>query len=140
MVHIKKRKAGLVPAIGIGLLVSLVISLVAAMITAAVIVAEKTEVTSAIYGAFAALLLSSFLGSITASSLAGERPLMMCIINAALYYILLLTMTALHWGGTYRNMLVTALLVLGGATAAWMMKMRKSAKGYRRIKGKHSRA
>lgn len=73
------------------------------------------------YIAMVVLLLSSFCCGLVSAGSIKHRTLMVCGISALIYYGILLSMTALFFGGQYQGMGVTALLILCGCAVAAMI-------------------
>lgn len=70
------------------------------------------------YFAVGILLLSSFAGAVIAATNIKRQKMAVCLLSVLIYYAMLLSMTALFFGGQYQGMGVTALVVLcGGAVA-----------------------
>ncbi len=69
------------------------------------------------YVAMAVIFIAAFTGSVIAMNRMKEKRLMVSTLSAGVYYLLLLGMTALFFGGQYKGLGVTALLVLAGAVA-----------------------
>lgn len=71
------------------------------------------------YWAMGMLILSAFAGAMVAVGCIRRRKLAVCGLSTMIYYITLLGITALLFGGEYQGVGVTALVVLcGGALAA----------------------
>ena len=67
------------------------------------------------YCAMAILLLASAAGSAVAEGTIQRLRIQMCLAAGGGYYLCLLAVTALFFGGQYQGMGVTALMVLCGA-------------------------
>ena len=70
------------------------------------------------YGIMALLLLCAFLGANEACRRVKRQYLIVSAISAGFYYSMLLSVTALFFGGQYSGMGVTAVLVLCGSLLA----------------------
>ena len=82
------------------------------------------------YGSMAILLSSALLGSMLAYSKVHRQKLWLCICVGIVYYLMLLSLTALFFGGQYTGMGVTGLLILGGCgTAALIETEAENRKG-----------
>ncbi len=88
------------------------------------------------YGIMLLLLLSSFLGAMTAFARIKRQRLLVCLVSGGIYLALLLSITALFFGGQYEAVGVTALLVLGGSGAAALLGL-CGGKGRGRFKPRH---
>ena len=113
--------SGIYAGIGVGQLVGTIIAIFGAVITAAVIAGEKIGEEQAVYGAAMSLLLGSFVGGLCASSVVGEKRMIVCLLNGAVYFVMWLCVTALFFEGTYENIWVTMLLILGTSGAAGLL-------------------
>lgn len=122
-------------AAGIG--VSLGMTLAGALLLGLLIDRETVSVNSIGYGSMVILLTSSMLGALIANSLIKHRALLVCVVSGAGYYLSLLAMTALFFGGQYQGMGVTLTLVLAGAVAAALLSVKRKnsiTKGYRKLR------
>lgn len=129
-------KARTIPVgIAFGLLVSLTVTLVGAALLAYLVASEKIGADGIGWGAMVILAAASALGTWTAVARIRRRRLMVCGISAASYYLLLLGMTALFFGGQYEGMGVTALMVLTGSGIVLILGMvgKKGSKRSRKI-------
>ncbi len=88
------------------------------------------------YFAMGILLLSSFVGAVIAAGRIKRRRLLVCILSGAVYFGMLLSMTALFFGGQYSGVGVTAIMVLCGVGLSILAGFRGERGGKRRkIKG-----
>ena len=106
-------------AVGAG--ISLLITFVGSWLSAYLISTEKLPQSAIGYCAMGILLLSALLGALVAVHRIKRRRLYACILSGLIYYIILLSMTALFFGGQYQGMGVTALLVVGGTGTAALL-------------------
>lgn len=106
-----------------GTLIALVMTLVGSVISGYLIAKEILAENSVGYCAMAILVVSSFVSSVFAFERIKRRILLICSASGAIYYALLLAMTALFFGGQYQGMGVTALMVLCGSGLALLLKM-----------------
>ena len=100
--------------LALGGLVSLAVTVIGATLAAYMILSERIPENGAGYCSMVILLLSSSLGALTAVKKIKHRRLYVCMLSAVVYYGMLLSVTALFFGGQYKGMGVTALLVLAG--------------------------
>ena len=75
------------------------------------------------YSALVILMLSSATGSFVAARMIKRQRLLVCLLAGAVYYLLLLGLTALFFGGQYTGMGVTALAVLAGSGTVCLLGM-----------------
>ena len=109
-------------AVGGGL--SLILTILLAIITAKLIDMGTMREERVGYAALGILLLSSGLGAAVAAAKIKRRRLVVCAAAGAVYYGLLLGMTALFFGGQYSGMGVTALAIAGGTGTVCIVGMR----------------
>lgn len=122
--------------LALGAVVSMAVTIVLSLVTAK-LVDSGTLAESAIgYAAIGILLLSSILGASTAIGRIKRQRLVVCLAAGGIYYGLLLSMTALFFGGQYTGMGVTALVVAGGCGAVILAGMGQGrSRGRRKVKG-----
>lgn len=99
-------------ALGTGL--SLLVTLIGAMLVAWLIANEKLPEASVGYGSMVILLCASVTGAWLAAAKIKHRKLLVCILTGAGYYLSLLSITALLFGGQYQGMGVTGMMILCG--------------------------
>jgi putative membrane protein (TIGR04086 family) len=123
--------------LSIGVLASIVLTLVGTSVTANLVLSEKLPFESVGYAATIVLLLSSALGAWLAAVLVKRRWMMICVGAGGMYYMSLLAITALFFGGQYQAVGVTALLIFGACGAVGFLGLtkdngkRKKVKKYR---------
>lgn len=124
--------SGIPAGLGIGALLSLVCTLAGSAILAKLIDQEIVAEDAIGYGVIVILLISSFLGTIAAYGRIRRQRAMVCALSGAVYYLTLLAITALFFGGQYTGMGVTALVVLAGSGCAILLGMGKGRGGRQR--------
>ena len=100
--------------VGIGVLASVVITIISSLILAALVNNEIVKENGLGYGVIMVLLLSAVTGSLVAWKCIRHRRLLVCTLSGVGYYVALIGITALLFGGQYQGMGVTALVVLAG--------------------------
>lgn len=115
-----------------GGLTSLLLTMILSAILAKMVETEALAQRNIGYGVMILLLISSFLGAAAAQGRVKHQRLLVCILSGCVYFLLLLGITALFFGGQYSGMGVTALLVFGGAGTAALLCTRQG-------KGSHKR-
>ena len=103
---------GLAISGGISTLITLIGCAVIALMTDKEILAEKNIG----YGIMLILILASYAGSISAWNLIKHRRVLVCTAAGAVYFVVLLSITALFFGGQYTAVMETSMLVLCGST------------------------
>ena len=126
------RAASLPGGLAIAGAVSMVATLVI-VVTGAVLVSNEIIAFENIgYCSIAALLLGSFLGTITAVHRIKRQKVLIGILSGGVYYLMLLSITALFFGGQYKGMGVTLLVVIGGSLLGVILSNREKGRGRNR--------
>ena len=126
-----RRKSGTAKSLPVGFALgfccSLAVTLCASAITAYFIHTEKMDQTQIGYASIITLILAAAAGSMITKQAIKTKPLLACGGTALLYYIGLLGVTALFFGGQYQGMGTTAICILIGASiTAILSGMKKS--------------
>jgi putative membrane protein (TIGR04086 family) len=119
-----------------GVVLALAITLLGAFVMAVLLDAQIVDAEKIGYGSMVILILSTSAGSWLASAMVKHRVLMVCSMVGGCYYGSLLAITALFFGGQYRGMGVTAILIFGSSLAVGFLKGRPKGtitKGYRKL-------
>lgn len=128
-----KKPTGRASSMGAGLAIGglsgLIITLFGSAILAKLIDANVFSESSIGYGIMVILLLASFLGSLLAYGKIGRQRLLVCMTTGLIQFLLLLSMTALFFGGQYSGVGVTALLILCGSALAAFLGLRENRGG-----------
>ena len=125
---LKKKVAGKtigVPGgLAIGIMVSLLITVLSAALVAWLLSAQTIGEGTVNSLKMLTHGISAIVGSVTAYNLVKRMRLQVCLLCGACYYIILIGMTALLFGGQYRGLGVTALIVIAGSAivAFWPTK------------------
>lgn len=135
----KTKLTGRAKSMGMGVLLGTLlgmgITIAGAMIGAAMISRGTIPEQGIGYCSAAIILISSILGPVYAAGLIKHRRVYVCAITSLIYYGALLAITALFFGGQYKGMGVTALLVAGGCGVSILMGMKGEGKrAVRRVK------
>ena len=131
------RAMSMPAGIAMGVAVSLVITLIGALLLGWLVDRETLELNSIGYGSMVILLTASALGALTAKSRIKHRSLVVCLITGGGYYLSLLAITALFFGGQYQGLGVTMGVVLAGSGAAGLLSLKRKksiTKGYRKLR------
>lgn len=114
-------------AIGAGgsVAMSLALSALGAELVSREVIAETSidALTAAI------LILSAACGALLAETVTGHHRLPVCMLAGGIYFISLLSCTALLFGGVYRAVGVSGLTVLGGCGAVVLLGLKESGNG-----------
>lgn len=101
----------------VGLAVSVVITLLAVGTIAHLVLGGKMSAETIGYGSVVTLLLSSAAGAWVAARSVKHRWMVVCLGTGGIYFLMLLSCTALFFGGQYEGVGVTLLMVLAGSGA-----------------------
>ena len=114
-------------SIALGATVSLSITLSAAAIVAALIQSNKLSPEVIGYAVMIILIVSSLAGSMVAGKRSVTKKMIICVLTAACYFVALLCITAMFFGGTYKGISVTALVVASGSIAAGLIPIQQGS-------------
>jgi len=115
-------RAASVPAgIGWGVAVGMGITLVGAAVLAWMMSGEKLSGDALGYGIMIVLVIASGAGALTAAGKIKRLRVQMCLLTGGFYYLGLLSVTALFFGGKFQGMGITAVLVIIGCALAALM-------------------
>lgn len=138
---VKNRKptgtASSIPAgIAMAVLISMLITLLGTAISAYLVHSESIRQESIGYASMMVLLVSGAVGALTAINRIKRMRLQMCLLSGACYFLVLLSVTALFFGGQYEGIGTTALTILigCGSIAALSVLLEKKGSAYRRKK------
>ena len=101
--------------------ISLLFTVLSAMVLAWMVDKEKLAWENIGYGIMITLLLAAILGARIAYSRIKRQRLLVCGLTGVVYLGLLLSITALFFGGQYDGALVTGVLILGGSVVAGLI-------------------
>ncbi len=122
-----KRSANSLPGgIAMGVGVCMVVTLGLAAAFAMLIHKQTIGESGAGYGVLGILMLSSFTGAGFAAWLVKSKRMILCTLTSAGYFLSLLCVTALFFGGQYQGVGATALVIFGGG---WIAALTFSGQG-----------
>ena len=117
---------------------SLGISAIGSLLVSWLVAGDRMKWESVGYGIMVILFLASFLGALIASSMVRHRRGVVCMLAGVTYYVCLLSLTALFFGGRYYGMGVTALMIVAGSGCAALVETGgKGQRNYRKYKVKN---
>lgn len=132
--------ASSIPAgLALGAAVSLAITLAGAWIFAYLIAGEILKESSIGYCAMAIILLASVVSAAVAVGRIKRRRVYICGLSGLIYFGILLSMTALFFGGQYQAVGITALLILAGSGAVALLGLRGEGTASHRKKKRPAR-
>lgn len=109
------RATSLPVGLAIGAACSLAATLILTAILAKLVEAETLPVEKVGYGIMVLLIVSSFAGAMISFGRIKRQRMLVCIVSGVIYFAMLMSMTALFFGGQYSAVGTTALLVLRAA-------------------------
>ena len=123
-------KASSMPAgLAFGALCSVMSTMIFAGILAKLIEKETIPESSIGYGVMILLILSSFLGAMMAFGKIKRQRVVVCGASGAIYFGILLSITAMFFGGQYSAVGETALLVVCGSGLAALLGLQEGRGG-----------
>ncbi len=125
---------GIPGGLGLGILVCLLITLMGAALTAWLVTSERIGEGTTGYAAMVILALSSAVGSLVAVHFVKRLRLQVCMLTGGLYYLTLLAMTALLFGGQYQGMGISAIIILAGCAIVAFLPSKNGRVGLKRKK------
>ena len=133
----KMKRDSVVGGLTVGAVTSVAVTLCCAAVSAAMISTGKIGENVTSYISIGILLLATLIGTLTASAGVQDKKLYTGLAIAAIYFILLLSMTALFFDGQYERITVTSFVLLLGAIGGAYLRIGKGSSGkcrMRRIK------
>jgi hypothetical protein len=132
-----KKLTGKAPSLGgsaaAGVMLGIAWTIISAMIIAKLVDLEVLPMEKVGYGSMAAVLSAVFFGASLAGKKAGHMVVQAAALSGGAYFLCLLLVNALFFGGIYVGMGVTFLLVVSATAAAILA----SGKGSGRKRCKH---
>ncbi len=123
-------------SVAIGTTVSVMTSGAIAVILAILIGHGKLSPGMMNYGVMILLMLSSAVGAMVARIHYSAKIMIVCIVTALCYWISLLSITALFFGGLYSGVPATALVIISGGIIAGCVPMGQGKTAKKRIRKK----
>ena len=117
MVKTKKttgRAASIPAGLASGALVNILITLMLTAVIAKMVQSGLLSQDQIGYGIMFLLFFSSVAGAMTAQSRVKHRRMLVSLLSGLIYIVILLSVTALFFGGQYAGFGVTVLLIMGG--------------------------
>lgn len=129
------RASSLWAGLAFGGAVSTGITLVITAVLAKLLDLEKLQWENIGYGILIMIITSSFMGAIVAFGKIKRQRMVVCMLSGVVYLGIMLTVTALFFGGQFEAVGVTVLLIAAGCGSAGLLGLREKRGGNRR-KGK----
>ena len=115
--------------LAVGGIWSLVVTIGLSAVIAKLIDGEIVEQGSIGYFVISILLIASITGALQSFRKIKRRRMLVCLISGLIYFCVLLSITALCFGGQYQGIGVTGLVVLCGSSCAGLMGLREKKQG-----------
>ena len=115
MIPIKKFKSkvmGIPAGLGVGVLSSLLLTFIGTAIAASLLATEKIGEDTIQYVVILVQAISGALGAFLSESLTKRLRLQVSLLSGVCYYLALLAMTALFFGGRYQGIGLTAAVIM----------------------------
>ena len=112
------RAASMPAGLASGAVASLSVTLLASAMIAKMVEDENLAESGVGYGIMITLMAASFFGALIAAGRIKRQRLMVCVMSGVIYFLSLLGITGLFFGGQYEAVGVTGLLIMGGSMLA----------------------
>ena len=108
--------------LAMGVMTAMAIMLTGTLMASMMIHKEILQWGHSGYAVMFILILSSLIGASVAARKVKRRRLLSCMVSGGIYYLILLAITGLFFGGKYSGVGETGLLILCGSTLGFLMK------------------
>lgn len=122
------RALSMPTSFAIGVCISLCITTLLSALLARLISTERLEWEKVGYGIMAILLIASAAGAKAACLLIKRRKLMSCAVSGMLYWLGLLMIAALFYGGQYSGIGVSGAVILCGSAVVCLQELKGEKK------------
>ena len=130
---VNRKVTGTAASIPRGLLIgngiSIALTVLLAGILAKLVSAEKLEWEQIGYGIMVLLFVSSATGTIAAVRAIKRQRLAVCLLSGGIYWLTLLAITALFFGGQYHGVVATGATILAGCGTVCLVGLRQKRVG-----------
>lgn len=117
-----------IPAgIAIGVITSVAVMLMGALLISFLVMNETVPINGIGLGAMCVLVLAAAAGAWLATVLTRQKKLLVSGLTALIFYLVLLSITAVFFGGMFAGMCIVALMILLGAGATVLFGLRKKS-------------
>ena len=123
--QVKGRAVSMPGGLAIGAGISMLVTMIVAAIGANLVMKQILPQENIGYCSIIALLAGGITGAITASAKVKHRKLVVCLLSGLVYYVTLLSITALFFGGQYEGMGVTFVTIAIASVAAALISSRE---------------
>ena len=126
------KAASMPGGLALGAGVSVGVTLVLSAIIAKLVQMEVLRQDQIGYAVMVLLITASSLGAAIAQGKVKHQRVLVCMLSGLIYYVILICITALFFGGQYTGFGVTGLLILGGAGTTALLSGRRKGRGGKR--------
>ncbi len=133
------RALSIPSGIAMGTCLSMMVTFFSCAVLAWMVDNEKMQWEKIGYGIMVVILMASFWGSLLSFQKIKRQRLMVCLLSGAVYLAVLLSLTALFFGGQYQAVGVTSALILAGSGAAGLLGVRPQRRRSHTKIGKRAR-
>ena len=126
----KKTGAGIsVPAgIAIGAAAAVAVMLLGTLLVAYLVIQDTVKMDAAGFAALCVLAAAAALGCWLATALTGKNKLLVCVLTALAFILVLLSVTAIFFDGTFSGVGGSALAILAGAGVTLLPEIGKKSR------------
>lgn len=132
------RASSLAGGLAAGFSVAIVATVLLCALSAKMVDLQWIDEKDIGYCAMVILMAAPFLGTRTAQKRIQRQQLMVCVLSGSLYFIGLMAITALFFGGKYEAVAVTMLMVAAGTVLSVLTGNRKNRAGKGKKKRRHN--
>ncbi len=131
----KSKSTGSIPSgIGIAAAVSIAVTLLGAAVIACLVDREVIAAEGISAASSLIWIIGAALGALTAMVRIKRMRMQMCMLSGGCYFLTLIAVTALFFGGQYAGMGVSTLCILCGCGAVAILSILAEKKGGRKIR------
>lgn len=113
-----------------GLVMSMGTTMICAGILAWMIVSERISEGAVGYGTLVIILTAAAVGAWISSRSAKQNMMLVCLLSAIAYFVVLLSCTALFFGGQYQGVGVTCLCIFCACACVGLLGAKRKRRGY----------
>ncbi len=124
MKHNVMKNNSLIAALLIGDAIALLVTIGGAALLAWLIATERVGQHAVDNGALLILLVAGAIAAAVSSSITTEKRILICALSGVVYFLLLLAMTALFFGGQYKAVAVSGVVILGASVGVFLLRLR----------------
>lgn len=123
------RSLSIPAGLAIGTCISLCITLILSVFLANLVSTERVEWEKIGYGIMAILFITSIIGAKSSCMMIKRQKLLICIVSGVLYWLGLLLITALFFGGQYSGVGVTGIIIVCGCVIVCIGELKGKRRG-----------